>query len=76
MLGSLRPADEYFSDPRAQWLTVVGRRRPDYSLQQVQQELSLLARQADEQVPGRITSLIVTDGSLMQRPGDARAGRR
>jgi predicted permease len=68
MLGSLRPADDYFADSRAQWLTVAGRRNPDYSLHQVQQELSILARHADEEVPGRVTSLMVTDGSLVRDP--------
>jgi predicted permease len=68
MLESLRPADAFFANPGAQWLTVVGRRRPDYALQQVQQELSLIARQADDQVPGRVTSLIVTDGSPVHDP--------
>jgi predicted permease len=68
MLGRLRPADDYFADPRAQWLTVVGRRDAHYSLPQVQQELSLLARHADEEVPGRVTSLMVTDGSLLRDP--------
>jgi predicted permease len=68
MLGSLRPADQFFANPRAQWLSVVGRRSREYSLPQVQHELSMLARQADEHVPGRTTSLIVTDGSLLQDP--------
>ena len=68
MLGTLHPTDEYVADPRAHWLTVVGRRSPEYSLHQVQQELSILARAADEEVPGRVTSLIVTDGSLVQDP--------
>lgn len=68
MLARLRPADEYFADPRAQWLTVIGRRRPDYSLLQVRQELSILAGRADKEVPGRVTSLIVTDGSLVHDP--------
>jgi predicted permease len=68
MLGRLRPRDDYFSNPRAQWLTVVGRRDVHYSLPQVQQELSLLARHADEEVPGRVTSLMVTDGSLVRDP--------
>jgi macrolide transport system ATP-binding/permease protein len=68
MLGQLRPADEYFADPRAQWLTVVGRRKPDHSLRQVEHELRALARHADEDVPGRQTSLIVTDGSLINDP--------
>jgi predicted permease len=68
MLGSLRPADDYFADSRAQWLTVIGRRNPDYSLHQVQQELSILARRGDEEVPGRVTSLKITDGALMRNP--------
>ncbi|MEX2264584.1 MAG: ABC transporter permease [Bryobacteraceae bacterium] len=68
MLGTLRPSDEYFADPRAQWLNAIGRRRPDHSLQQVQEELSILARHADEEVPGRETSLLVTNGSLVQNP--------
>jgi len=68
MLGNLRPDDEYFADPRAQWLAVVGRRAPDYSLRQVQQEMSLLAHAADERVPGRVSSLLVTDGSLIRDP--------
>ena len=68
LLGQLRPSARYFADPGAQWLTVVGRRRPEYPLRQVQEELSILARSADEDVPGRQTSLIVTDGSLIQDP--------
>lgn len=68
MLGVLRAKDDYLLDARAQWLTIAGRRRADVSIAQVQQELNLLARAADERVPGRQTSLIVTDGSLMQHP--------
>lgn len=67
-LGQLRPSARYFADPGAQWLTVVGRRRPEYPLRQVQEELSILARSADEDVAGRQTSLTVTDGSLIQDP--------
>ena len=68
MLGRLRPADDYFADARAQWLTVVGRRNPGYSLEQVREELKALARNGDEEVPGRTTSLNVTDGSLVRDP--------
>ena len=68
MLGAVRPADTYFEDSRAHWLSVIGRRDPNYSLDQVRQEVSVLARRADEEVPGRITSLVVTDGSLVQNP--------
>ena len=52
LLASLRPADDYFSDPHAQWLTVIGRRKRGSSIQQVQQELSILARRADEECRG------------------------
>ena len=74
-LDALQPSDRFFSDPRAQWLVVVGRRRPDVSLQQVQQELSALARTADERVPGRTTALLVTNGSLIQIRSLAHARR-
>ena len=67
-LDALQPSDRFFSDPRAQWLVVVGRRRPDTSIEQVQQELNALARTADARVPGRRTSLTVTSGSLIQDP--------
>lgn len=69
MLTRLRPADDYFADRRAQWLSVIGRRRPEYSQVQVQKELSVLSHRADEEVPGRVTTLVVTDGSLAQTPG-------
>ena len=68
MLGSLRPTDDFYSDPQAQWLTLIGRRKKNASLAQVQQELNLLAPQADADVPGRVTSLLVTDGSLARDP--------
>jgi predicted permease len=67
-LGHLRPSDDYFADPRAQWLTVVGRRKPDWSLRQVEEELRAIARRADDDVPGRQTSLIVTNGALINDP--------
>lgn len=68
MLGRLQPADEYFADPRAHWLTLVGRRRAQYSQRQAQEEITLLARRADELVPGRVTTMLVTDGSPVQEP--------
>ena len=68
MLGQLRPSDEYFADPRAQWLNVTGRRKPDFALRQVEEELRAIARRADGDVPGRRTSLTVTDGALIHDP--------
>jgi predicted permease len=69
MLGSLRASDEYFADRRANWLTIIGRRKLEYSQEQVQQELNILARNADAEVAGRKTSITVTDGSAIQDPG-------
>ena len=68
MLGALRPSDEFFADPRAQWLTVTGRRHPEYPLRQVEEELRAIASRADADVPGRRTSLVVTDGALINDP--------
>ena len=70
VLNLLRPSDDnfHFADPRAQWLFLTGRRKPDHSLRQVQDELQAIARHADEDVPGRQTSLTVTDGALINDP--------
>lgn len=68
MLGELRPSDEFFADSRAQWLIVTGRRQPDQSLRQVEEELRAIGRYADADVPGRQTYLIVTDGALINDP--------
>jgi hypothetical protein len=70
LLNQLLPSDENFdfSDQRAQWLSVTGRRKPDHSLRQVENELRAIARHADEDIPGRQTSLTVTDGALINDP--------
>ncbi len=69
LLGTLRPADEYFADPHAHWLNVVGRRRSvDISYETVARELAALSQHADQRVPGRKTAFTVTDGSLLQDP--------
>ena len=38
------PTRLHFADPRAQWLNVTGRRKPDRSLRQVEEELRAIAR--------------------------------
>ena len=68
MLGQPAPVRRVLRRSAPRWLTVVGRRRPDYSLQQVQQELSVDRAPADPECRGASTSLIVTDGSLIQDP--------
>jgi putative ABC transport system permease protein len=68
MLGTLRPDDEFFGDRHAHWLNVIGRRKPEYSLAQVQQELNVLSHRADQEVPGRTTALLVSDGAMIHDP--------
>src|SRR5207342_1388822 len=70
MLGQLRPAEDAFdfADPRAQWLNVMGRRKADRSQQQVEEELRAVARSTDGDVPGRRTTINVTDGALINDP--------
>ncbi len=68
MLDRLRPANDFFSDVRAQWLGLRGRRRADVPLRQVEEELRVLARRADTDVPGRQTTVTVTDGALINDP--------
>ena len=69
-LNLLRPSDQDFSftDVRAQWLNVTGRRKPDRTLRQVEEELRAIAHHSDEDVPGRLTFLTVTDGALINDP--------
>jgi predicted permease len=68
MLGALRPTDDYFADSRAQWLGIAGRRKADHSLKQVEDELRAIVRTADEDVPGRSMTVIVTDGAMINNP--------
>jgi predicted permease len=68
MLSALRPSDDYFADPRAQWLGVAGRRKADHSLKQVEEELRAIVRTADEGVPGRSMTVIVTNGAMINSP--------
>ena len=50
---------------KSSWLWLDGRLAPGFSRSAVQAELAVLARQLDSEHPGRITSLFVTDGSLL-----------
>lgn len=52
----------------APWFTVDGRLRPGYSRANVQMELNVLAQRQDRLYPGRRTTLMVTDGSLIAAP--------
>jgi len=68
MLGVLRPSDDYFADQRAQWLSVAGRRQADHSQKHVEDELRAIVRTADQDVPGRSMTVIVTNGAMINNP--------
>jgi predicted permease len=50
------------------WLTADGRLRPGVSRADAQAELRVIAKQQDALHPGRRTSMIVTNGSLVEEP--------
>jgi len=50
------------------WLTVEGRLKPGQSRSVAQAEFNVIARQQDRLQPGRKTTVIVTNGSLVQEP--------
>ena len=61
-------------DPNAStalYLTIDGRLRAGYSRSDASAELRVLAAQQDVVQHGRRTSVIVTDGSMVNRPGNA-----
>jgi len=64
-------AGDFIRDPSIQWLAVEGRRKPGYSIQAVQAELSLLAQHQDMVHPGRKTRFFVTDGSAIEEPAES-----
>lgn len=58
------------SAPTAIRLMLDGRLRPGYARSDVRAELTVLATRQDRLQPGRRTALWITDGSLVQKPGN------
>lgn len=59
------------SAPNAIRLNLDGRLRPGYSRSDVRAEITVLAARQDRLHPGRRTVAWITDGSLLQKPGNA-----
>jgi len=55
----LSSGDSRYEDDRAEWLTLLGRRRNDAAVAAVQAELAVIADQIDRQQPGRTTMVAV-----------------
>jgi hypothetical protein len=55
----LRPDRNFYDDEHLSWLTLVGRRKPGVSIEQVRAELAVVAARIDSAQPGRTTRLLV-----------------
>ena len=57
-----------FSNAQARWLTLVGRRAPSATLEQVRAELRVIAAGIDQEQPPRKTALVVERAQVLSRP--------
>jgi predicted permease len=65
----LKLGDDLIAEPSPWvWEVIEGRLNPGFSRQDVAAELALLSSQQDRLHPGRKSKIIVTDGSMVQRP--------
>ncbi len=59
-------AQSFFRAPEPTWLTMDGRLAPGFTREQAQAELAIVTRQLDQLTPGRKSTLIVSNGSLLE----------
>jgi predicted permease len=64
----LRPEDNFYRDAHTSWLTIIGRRKDGAAMAQVRAELDVIARQIDQQQPGRTTTLSVAQARSLSLP--------
>ena len=62
--------DGFRAHPDYPWLTLVARLKSGYSKSDARAELQLILAQQDRFIPGRRTSIVVTNGSLFEDPGN------
>jgi predicted permease len=70
--GYLGLGDQWAHPGEEHWLEIFARLNPGYSQKDAAAELSVLAAQQDKLHKGRISSLVVTNGSEIQEPDNAR----
>ena len=73
MRGYLHMGDDDPTSATALWLTLDARLREGYSRSDARAELRVLAAQQDAIHHGRRTTVLVTDGSMVDRPGNTAA---
>jgi predicted permease len=59
---------DFFRETDAQWLTLDGRLAPGQTRQAAQIELDRIAKRQDRLRPGRQTTMVLTNGSLIEEP--------
>jgi predicted permease len=64
----LLPGRDNNADEHLSWLRLIGRRKGGIGIEQVRADLSLIAKQIDEQQPGRTTNLIISRASGFSLP--------
>ncbi len=60
------PTRDLFHDDEFLWLSLAGRIAPGYNVAAVHAELTNLVRQQDRRIPGRVSYIETTDGSMIQ----------
>src|SRR5262245_63881337 len=68
MQPQFKGGENLFQETGKQWLTVDGRIRPGQSRASAQAELAFIARRQDQLQPGRKTTMVLTNGSLIEEP--------
>jgi predicted permease len=64
------PDFDWYSEDAATWLTLIGRKSDETSLEQVRAELGSVAAQIDRQQPPRVSRLIVDRARYNSKPDD------
>jgi predicted permease len=64
----LAPTKDAFAADTIRWLTAEGRLAPGHTRAQVRSELQVIAARLDALEPNRQTTMLVTDGSLVEEP--------
>jgi predicted permease len=64
----LDPDADLFNDEQMSWLTLLGRRARDTTLEQVRAELEVIAARIDQAQPPRRTTLLLERGRAVARP--------
>jgi len=68
MQKALEPDRDFFHEDNTGWLALLGRMQGGASIDEVRSDLGVIARQIDQQYPGRTTTLAIHRATFMGRP--------